>query len=201
MRVVLATGCATLREHLPRCAVFACETAAYPAERSSRRRNASDAKRPRDLLPRRLRGRDRRRRGHQESPARVAPSRQRSRTTPGAATSRPRAARSNCAFTGRYLDRLSIEARGRLSPMLRTRVLGESGVDATAGATPVSERVDGGDARPARRWRRCAPRRPARAPLCSCGRRGTTRARGRDAGRAAAASACWGTLRSPRRAR
>ena len=40
--------------------------------------------------------------------------------------------------SARYLDAVSsIDARGRLSPMLRTRVLGESGVDGTTGATPV----------------------------------------------------------------
>ena len=76
---------------------------------------------------------------HQESPARLAAIaaalQNYARRRDFAPASREALLRVHSA---RYLDAVSsIDARGRLSPMLRTRVLGESGVDAAAGATPV----------------------------------------------------------------
>ena len=76
---------------------------------------------------------------HQESPARLAAI---AAALQNYATRRDFAPASREALlrvhSARYLDAVSsIDARGRLSPMLRTRVLGESGVDGTAGATPV----------------------------------------------------------------
>ena len=76
---------------------------------------------------------------HQESPARLAAI---AAVLQNYATRRDFAPASREALlrvhSARYLDAVSsIDARGRLSPMLRTRVLGESGVDAAAGATPV----------------------------------------------------------------
>ena len=76
---------------------------------------------------------------HQESPARVAAVaaalQTYARRRDFAPASREALLRVHSA---RYLDAVErIDARGRLSPMLRTRVLGESGVDAAAGATPV----------------------------------------------------------------
>ena len=76
---------------------------------------------------------------HQESPARLAAI---AAALQNYATRRDFAPASREALlrvhSARYLDAVSsIETRGRLSPMLRTRVLGESGVDGTAGATPV----------------------------------------------------------------
>ena len=76
---------------------------------------------------------------HQESPARLAAI---AAALQNYATRRDFAPASREALlrvhSARYLDAVSsIETRGRLSPMLRTRVLGESGVDAAAGATPV----------------------------------------------------------------
>ncbi|CAH0364825.1 unnamed protein product [Pelagomonas calceolata] len=76
---------------------------------------------------------------HQESPARLAAIaaalQTYARRRDFAPASREALLRVHSA---RYLDAVSsIETRGRLSPMLRTRVLGESGVDAAAGATPV----------------------------------------------------------------
>ena len=76
---------------------------------------------------------------HQESPARLAAI---GAALQNYATRRDFAPASREALlrvhSARYLDAVSsIDARGRLSPMLRTRVLGESGVDANAGATPV----------------------------------------------------------------
>ena len=76
---------------------------------------------------------------HQESPARLAAIaaalQNYARRRDFAPASREALLRVHSA---RYLDAVSsIETRGRLSPMLRTRVLGESGVDAAAGATPV----------------------------------------------------------------
>ena len=76
---------------------------------------------------------------HQESPARLAAIaaalQNYARRRDFAPASREALLRVHSA---RYLDAVSsIETRGRLSPMLRTRVLCESGVDANAGATPV----------------------------------------------------------------
>ncbi len=76
---------------------------------------------------------------HQESPARVAAI---AAALQNYATRRDFAPASREALlrvhSARYLDAVErIDARGRLSPLLRTRVLGESGVDGTAGATPV----------------------------------------------------------------
>ena len=76
---------------------------------------------------------------HQESPARVAAI---AAALGNYATCQDFAPASREALlrvhSARYLDAVSsIDARGRLSPTLRTRVLGESGVDAAAGATPV----------------------------------------------------------------
>ena len=76
---------------------------------------------------------------HQESPARLAAI---AAALQNYATRRDFAPASREALlrvhSARYLDAVSsIDARGRLSPTLRTRVLGESGVDANAGATPV----------------------------------------------------------------
>ena len=76
---------------------------------------------------------------HQESPARVAAI---AAALQNYATRRDFAPASREALlrvhSARYLDAVSsIDARGRLSPLLRTRVLGETGVDGTAGATPV----------------------------------------------------------------
>ena len=76
---------------------------------------------------------------HQESPARLAAI---AEALWNYATCRDFAPASREALlrvhSARYLDAVSsIDARGRLSPMLRTRVIGESGVDAAAGATPV----------------------------------------------------------------
>ena len=76
---------------------------------------------------------------HQESPARLAAIaaalQNYARRRDFAPASREALLRVHSA---RYLDAVSsIDARGRLSPMLRTRVLNESGVDAAAGATPV----------------------------------------------------------------
>ena len=76
---------------------------------------------------------------HQESPARLAAIAAALRNY---ATRRDFAPASREALlrvhSARYLDAVErIDVRGRLSPMLRTRVLGESGVDAAAGATPV----------------------------------------------------------------
>ena len=77
--------------------------------------------------------------GHQESPARLAAIaaalQNYARRRDFAPASREALLRVHSA---RYLDAVErIDVRGRLSPMLRTRVLGESGVDAAAGATPV----------------------------------------------------------------
>ena len=76
---------------------------------------------------------------HQESPARLAAI---AAALQNYDTRRDFAPASREALlrvhSARYLDAVSsIDARGRLSPTLRTRVLGESGVDANAGATPV----------------------------------------------------------------
>ncbi len=76
---------------------------------------------------------------HQESPARLAAI---AEALQNYATRKDFAPASREVLlrvhSARYLDAVSsIDARGRLSPMLRTRVLGESGVDANAGATPV----------------------------------------------------------------
>lgn len=76
---------------------------------------------------------------HQESPARLAAI---AAALQNYATRRDFAPASREALlrvhSARYLDAVErIDAHGRLSPMLRTRVLGESGVDANAGATPV----------------------------------------------------------------
>ena len=76
---------------------------------------------------------------HQESPARVAAIaaalQNYARRRDFAPASREALLRVHSA---RYLDAVErIDARGRLSPMLRTRMLNESGVDGTAGATPV----------------------------------------------------------------
>ena len=76
---------------------------------------------------------------HQESPARVAAI---AAALQNYATRRDFSPASREALlrvhSARYLDAVSsIDARGRLSPVLRTRVLGERGVDGTAGATPV----------------------------------------------------------------
>ena len=76
---------------------------------------------------------------HQESPARLAAI---AAALQNYATRRDFAPASREALlrvhSARYLDAVErIDVRGRLSPMLRTRVLGESGVDANAGATPV----------------------------------------------------------------
>ncbi len=76
---------------------------------------------------------------HQESPARVAAIaaalQNYARRRDFAPASREALLRVHSA---RYLDAVErIDERGRLSPMLRTRVLGDSGVDAAAGATPM----------------------------------------------------------------
>ena len=76
---------------------------------------------------------------HQESPARLAAIaaalQNYARRRDFAPASREALLRVHSA---RYLDAVErIDARGRLSPMLRTRMLNESGVDAAAGATPV----------------------------------------------------------------
>ena len=76
---------------------------------------------------------------HQESPARLAAI---AAALQNYATRRDFAPASREALlrvhSARYLDAVSsIDARGRLSPVLRTRMLNESGVDAAAGATPV----------------------------------------------------------------
>ena len=76
---------------------------------------------------------------HQESPARLAAI---AAALQNYATRRDFAPASREALlrvhSARYLDAVErIDARGRLSPLLRMHVLGESGVDANAGATPV----------------------------------------------------------------
>ena len=76
---------------------------------------------------------------HQESPARVAAIaaalQHYARRRDFAPASREALLRVHSA---RYLDAVSsIDVRGRLSPTLRTHLLGESGIDAAAGATPV----------------------------------------------------------------
>ena len=106
---------------------------------------------------------------HQESPARVAAI---AAALQNYATRRDFAPASREALlrvhSARYLDAVSsIDARGRLSPTLRTRVLGESGVDGTAGATPVgpgtwtaATRAAGAALSPRTRVRSIGDRRP-----------------------------------------
>ena len=76
---------------------------------------------------------------HQESPARVAAI---ADALQGYATRRESEPASREALlrvhSARYLDAVErIDTRGRLSPILRTRLLGETDVDAAGGATPV----------------------------------------------------------------
>ena len=118
---------------------------------------------------------------HQESPARLSrPSRQRSKTTPGAAISRPRAAKLCCAF---IRPATSTPSRAsRLAAACR-RCCGRASLARAASTRPLARRRS---ARARGRRRRAAgaalaavrDRRPARAPSCSCGRRAPRDARG-----------------------
>ena len=118
---------------------------------------------------------------HQESPARLAAIAAAAQNYATRRDLRPRAAKLITRSFGALPRRRRAHRRARppVADVLRTRVLGESGVDGTAGATPVGPGTWTAATRAAgAALAAVRDATPARAPLCSCGRRAPRDARG-----------------------